>query len=108
MAVLFLIFLDQICPKWIKLDQTWSKWISHKSKSVSIKSFHIYKKNKNACFIFDFFGSDLSKMDQTWSNWISHQSNNVTTLKLLLYVPDIRQFWQYILCTDELAYVPVV
>ena len=22
MAVLFLIFLDQICPKWIKLDQT--------------------------------------------------------------------------------------
>ena len=29
MAVLFLIFLDQICPKWIKLDQTWSCWISH-------------------------------------------------------------------------------
>ena len=70
MAGLFLIFLDQICPKWIKLDQTWSKWISHKSKSVSIKSFHIYKKNKNACFIFDFFGSDLSKMDQTWLNLI--------------------------------------
>ena len=61
-----------------KMDQTWSKWIFHKSKSVSIKSFHIYKKNKNGCFIFDFFGSDLSKMDQTWSNWISHQSKNVT------------------------------
>ena len=28
MAILFLIFLDQICPKWIKLDQTWSNWIS--------------------------------------------------------------------------------
>ena len=23
MAVLFLLFLNQICPKWIKLDQTW-------------------------------------------------------------------------------------
>ena len=29
------------------------------------------------------------------------------TLKLLLYVPDIGQFWQYIVCTAKLAYVPV-
>ena len=71
MAVLFLIFLDQICPKWIKLDQTWSNWISHQSKNVTIKSCHIYRKDKNGCFVFDFFGSDLSKMDQTWSNLIS-------------------------------------
>ena len=48
MTVLFWIFLDQICPKWIKLDQTWSNWISHQSKNVTIKSCHIYK------------------MDQTW------------------------------------------
>ena len=54
----------------IKLDQTWSNWISHKSKNVSLKSFHIYKKNKNACLILEFFGSDLFKMDQTRSNSI--------------------------------------
>ena len=65
MAVLFWIFLDQFRPKWIKIDQTCSNWISHQSKNVSIKSCHIYKKDKNGCFILDFFGSDLSKMDQT-------------------------------------------
>ena len=36
MAVLFLIFLDQICPKWIKLDQsgflTNLKMLLHPSK----------------------------------------------------------------------------
>ena len=64
MAVLFLIFLDQIRPKWIKLDQTWSK-------KVTIKSCHIYSKDKNGCFVFDFFwirsiknGSNLIKLDQ--------------------------------------------
>ena len=82
MAVLFLIFLDQICPKWIKLDQI---GFPHRSKNVTIKSSHIYRKDKNGCFVFDFFGSDLSKMDQTWSNLIKldqigfpHQSKNVT------------------------------
>ena len=73
-AVLFLIFLDQICPKWIKLDQD---WISHRSKNVTIKSCHIYKKDKNGCFVFDFFDQICPKwikLDQTWSNWISHQA----------------------------------
>ena len=65
MAILFLIFLDQIRPKWIKLDQNGSNWISHHSKNVTIKSCHIFKKNKNGHLIFDFFGSDPSKMDQT-------------------------------------------
>ena len=65
MAVWFWIFLDQICPKLIKVDQTWSNWISHQSKNVTtIKSCHIYRKDRNDCFIFDFFGSDLSKIDQ--------------------------------------------
>ena len=62
MTALFLIFLDQICPKCIKLDQI---GFSHKSKNVTIKSCHIYRKDKNGSFVFDFFGSDLSKMDQT-------------------------------------------
>ena len=82
MAVLFLIFLDQICPKWIKLDQTWSNWISYQSKNVTIKRCHIYRKDKNGCFVFDFFGSDLSKMDQTWSNLI--KLDFLTNLKMLL------------------------
>ena len=34
-------------------------------KKVSKKSCHIFKKNKNGRFIFDFFGSDPSKMDET-------------------------------------------
>jgi hypothetical protein len=67
MAVLFLIFLDQICPKWIKHDQI---GFPHQSKNVSIISCHIFKKDKNGHFILDFFGSDLSKMDQTRSNLI--------------------------------------
>ena len=37
---------------------------SHKPFSY-VPSFHIYKKDKNGCFILDFFGSDLSKMDQS-------------------------------------------
>ena len=63
MAVLFGIFLDQICPKWIKLDQTCSNWISQQSKNVSIQSCQIYKLDKNGHFILDQIGLDLSKMD---------------------------------------------
>ena len=43
MAVLFLIFLDQICPKWIKLDQI---GFLHQSKNVTIKKCRIYRKDK--------------------------------------------------------------
>ena len=71
MAVWFWIFLDQICLNLIKLDQTWSNWISHQSKSVTIKSCHIYRKDRNDCLIFDFFVSGLSEMDQTWSNFLA-------------------------------------
>ena len=48
----------------IKLDQTWSNWISYQSKNVTIKICHIYKKDNNDCFILDFFRSDLFKLDQ--------------------------------------------
>jgi hypothetical protein len=72
MAVLFFYFFGSDLSK---MDQTWSKWISHKSKNVTIKSCHIYKMDKNVCLIFDFFGSDLSKMDQTGSNWIKLDQN---------------------------------
>ena len=91
MAVLFLIFLDQICPKWNKLDQTWSNWISHQSKNITIKSCHIYRTDKNDCFVFDFFGSDLSKINQTWSNLIKmdfHQSKNVIIKSCHIYRKD--------------------
>ena len=46
MTISFLIFLDQVCQKWIKIDQTWSNWISQKSKNVAINSFHIPKWTK--------------------------------------------------------------
>ena len=64
MAVLFLIFFDQIWPKWIKLDQTWSNWISHQSKNVIIKSCHIHKKNEIFFWIKSVQnGSNLNKLD---------------------------------------------
>ena len=79
MAVLFLIFLDQIRPKWIKLDQI---GFSRQSKNVTMKSCHISKKDKNGCFVFDFFGSDLSKMDQNCKNLI--KLDFLTNLKMLV------------------------
>ena len=68
MAVLFLIFLDQIIPKSIKLDQT---GFPHQFKNVAIKGCHIYRKDNNGSFVFGFFmirsvqnGSNLIKLDQ--------------------------------------------
>ena len=88
MSVWFWIFLDQICPKWIKMDPTWSNlikldqtlwnWISHQSKNVTTKSCHIYKKNNNGCFIWIFLDQicpKLIKLDQTWSNLIKLDQN---------------------------------
>ena len=63
MAVLFLIFLDQICPKWIKLDQ-----IGFPPQSKN------YRKDKMAVLFLIFLDQICPKwikLDQTWSNWIS-------------------------------------
>ena len=55
-------------------------------KNVSKQSCHIFKKNKNGRFIFDFFGSDPSKMDQTWSNLIKlDQIGFFTSQKMFLW-----------------------
>ena len=65
MAVFFLIFWIrsvQNGSNLIKLDQI---GFPHQSKNVPIEICHIYRKDKNGCFVFDFFGLDLSKMDQT-------------------------------------------
>ena len=99
MTVLFLSFfrsdlskLDQTWSNFLsKLDQTWSNlikldqiWFPHQSKNVSIKICHIYRKDKNGCFVFwFFFGSDPSKMDQTWSNLI--KLDFLANLKMLLW-----------------------
>ena len=62
MAVLFLIFLDQICPKWIKFDQ------------IGFLTNLKILQQKVVTFTFIVFDFDLSKMDQSSSSWISHQS----------------------------------
>ena len=63
MAVLFLFFfLDQICPKWIKLDQI---GFPHQSKNVTKKVVTFTERIKMAVLLLIFFGSDMSKMDQT-------------------------------------------
>ena len=79
-----------------KVDQTWSNWISHQSKNVIIKSCHIYRKDRNDSFIFDFFGSDLSKMDQTWSNFLARNGflAVMAFLQKLLFVQKyLCQIW---------------
>jgi hypothetical protein len=65
MAVLFLIFLIRSVQNGSNLIKVDLIGFPHKSKNVTIKSCHIYRKDKNGCFVFDYFGSDLSKMDQT-------------------------------------------
>ena len=61
MADLFLIFLDQIRLKWIKLDEI---GFPRKSKNVTTKHCHISRKDKNGSFVFDFF------LDQICPKWI--------------------------------------
>ena len=89
MAVLFWIFLDQIYPNLIKLDQT---GFLTNQKSVTIKSCHIYRKDKNGCSASDFFwirsvqnGSNLIKFDQIG---FPHQSKNVPTKSCHIYRKD--------------------
>ena len=53
------ILLDRSCQ---------SVSFSTQSQNVTVKSYPIYKKDENVCFILDLFGSYLSKMNQTWSN----------------------------------------
>ena len=63
MAILFLIFWIrsvQNGSNLIKLDQI---GFSRQSKNVTMKSCHISRKDKNGCFVFDFFGSNLIKLD---------------------------------------------
>ena len=44
---LFLARSDEICPNWIKMDQTWSNLEFSPIKKVTIKSCYIYHKNKH-------------------------------------------------------------
>ena len=55
-------FLDQICPKWIKLDQ--NGFLTNQ-KVFLLKVFTFTKIIKMAVLFLIFLGSDLSKMDQT-------------------------------------------
>ena len=70
----------------IKLDQI---GFSHQSKNVTIKSCHIYRKDKNGCFVFDF------SLNQICPKWIKldqigfpHQSKNVTIKSCHIYRND--------------------
>mgnify|MGYP007015623847 CR=1 FL=1 len=88
MAVLFLIFLDQICPKWIKLDQI---GFSRQPKNVTMKSCHIFRKDKNGCLVFDFLDQICPKwikLHQTRSKWISHKSKSVSIKSFHIYKKD--------------------
>ena len=67
MAIWFLIFfgsylskMDQNGSKWLKLDKI--GFLTYQKMLHTIKSCHIYKKDKNGSFILEFFWSDLSKI----------------------------------------------
>ena len=63
----FFIRLNQICPKWIKMDQTWSNLISDE---IIIE---IYYQIFNFIYFLIRFNQICPKwikMDQTWSNLI--------------------------------------
>ena len=75
MAVLFLIFLDQICPKWIKLDQV---GFLTNLKNVTIKFFTFTDRIKMTVLFLSFFRSV-----QTWSNLI--KLDFLANLKMLLW-----------------------
>ena len=88
MAVLFWIFLDQICPKWIKHDQTWSNLIKldfSLIKKCYYKKLPHLQKGWQWLFYFGFFWSDLSKLDQTWSNLIKPDQNGFSPIKKCYY-----------------------
>ena len=68
MAVLFWIFLDQICQKWIKLDQTRWNWISHQSKILLLK---VVTSTEWIEMMFDF-----------WFYWIRFVKNGSNLIKL--------------------------
>ena len=66
----FLTRLDKICPKWLKLDQTWSNleifYFFHILQKFLIFSINLLPHdNKYGHFSLDQIRSDLSKMDQT-------------------------------------------
>ena len=74
-------------------------WWMHISKNIIIQSCHIFKKNKNGCFIFDFFwirsvqnGSNLIKPDQTG---FPHQSKSVTIKSCLIYRKDKNDYFNF-------------
>ena len=103
MAILFLIFWIRSVhngSNLIKLDQI---GFSRQSKNVTMKSCHIFRKDKNGCFVFDFFGSYLPEMDQAWSNWISDQSKNVTVKSCHIYRKDKNGSFVFDLCCLDLS-----
>ena len=104
MALLFLIFLDQICPKWIKLDQTWSNLIKldqigfpHQSKNVTIKSCHIYRKDKMAVLFLIFFDQICPKWIKLDQIGFSHQSKNVPIKICHIYRKDKNGCFVFVL-----------
>ena len=64
MADLFLTFFDQINPKWIKIDQI---GYPHQSKNVTVKSCHIYRKDKYGWVFLDQICPNWIKLNQNWN-----------------------------------------
>ena len=98
----FLIRMNQICPKWIKIDQTWSNWIFDE---IIIEIYHQISK-----FIYfliwskmDQNGSKWIKLDQTWSIgfWWNYHWNISSDFQLNLFLIRLYQVYPQWIKMDQ-------
>ena len=80
-----MIRLNQICPKWIKMDQAWSNWISDE---IIIEIYHQNFNFINFLIRFNQVCPKWIKMNQSWSNWISDE-----TIIEIIRFSTLSTFW---------------
>ena len=68
--IFILIRLNQICPKWTKMDETWSNLISDE---IIIEIYHPIFNFIYFLIRFNQICPKWIRMDQTWSNLISDE-----------------------------------
>ena len=82
MAVWFLIFLDQICPKWIKLEQLDFWWNNHWNILSDFQPYIFFIRLNQICQN----GSEWIKLDQNRSNLISDE------IIIVIYIQIYQQY----------------
>jgi hypothetical protein len=103
MAVLFLIFLDQICPKWIKLDQIGFLTNLKKDKNDYYFLFIFLDQICPKWIKLDQTWSNLIKLDQTWSNWIGCTYPKMLVYKIVAFTMRIKMVILFFIFLDQIC-----